>query len=83
MHKVDQRYLEIFSYTSGDFNPIHLDEEFAKNSYFNGQIVYGIYQLFLTIEFFLKKERKHTIKIKIIKSNFINPLFKNQKFKII
>ncbi|HEC1750493.1 TPA: 3-hydroxybutyryl-CoA dehydratase, partial [Campylobacter lari] len=41
MHKVSQKYLEIFSYTSGDFNPIHLDEDFAKNSYFNGQIVYG------------------------------------------
>ncbi|EAI4812713.1 hypothetical protein BGG33_05940, partial [Campylobacter lari] len=78
MHKVSQKYLEIFSYTSGDFNPIHLDEDFAKNSYFNGQIVYGIYQLFLTIEFFLKKNCKNTIKIKTIKSNFINPLFKNQ-----
>ncbi|MCV3444997.1 NAD-dependent epimerase/dehydratase family protein [Campylobacter lari] len=83
MHKVSQKYLEIFSYTSGDFNPIHLDEDFAKNSYFNGQIVYGIYQLFLTIEFFLKKNCKNTIKIKTIKSNFINPLFKNQKFRII
>ncbi|EPV6668062.1 UNVERIFIED_CONTAM: MaoC/PaaZ C-terminal domain-containing protein [Campylobacter lari] len=83
MHKVSQKYLEIFSYTSGDFNPIHLDEDFAKNSYFNGQIVYGIYQLFLTIEFFFKKNCKNTIKIKTIKSNFINPLFKNQKFRII
>ncbi|MBF7046661.1 hypothetical protein IY804_00960, partial [Campylobacter volucris] len=55
MHIIDQKNLEIFSYISGDFNPIHLDEEFAKKSYFNGQIIYGIYQLFLTIEFFLEQ----------------------------
>ncbi|MBZ7933988.1 hypothetical protein H2275_02150 [Campylobacter sp. W0065] len=83
MTQISQSNLEIFSKLSGDFNPIHLNEEFGKNSYFGGQIVYGIYQVFLLLEHFLKNKKiKKVIKIQNLKASFINPLFKNSKFKI-
>ena len=36
-----------FSEVSGDFNPVHLDEEFAKKTIFKGRIAHG----FLTASF--------------------------------
>jgi len=31
-----------FSAITGDFNPIHVDEEFSKNSFFKRRVVYGM-----------------------------------------
>lgn len=30
MNSISQKNLELFSKLSGDFNPLHLDQEFAK-----------------------------------------------------
>ncbi|BEK36702.1 hypothetical protein B11476_04050 [Campylobacter coli] len=81
MNNISQKRLELFSKLSGDFNPLHLDEEFAKNSYYSKQIIYGIYQVFLTLENFFKKNQKN-IKIQKIKTSFINPLFKDEDFNL-
>lgn len=50
-----QERLEIFADLSGDYNPVHLDPQFAKNSYFGTQIIYGIYQVFYALEQTLSK----------------------------
>lgn len=34
--------IEAFAMASGDVNPIHLDEAFAKTTFFNGRIAHGI-----------------------------------------
>lgn len=39
---ISERDLKRFAAASGDTNPIHLDEEWAENTRFNGRIAHGI-----------------------------------------
>lgn len=45
-----QDKLELFAKLSGDYNPVHLDSGFARETYFGTQIIYGIFQVFHTLE---------------------------------
>ena len=40
--QIQQKDVEAFSQLTGDFNPIHLDEQFAKRTFFRGRIVQGM-----------------------------------------
>jgi hypothetical protein len=62
-----------FSKLSGDFNPIHLDDNYARRSLWGGIAVYGVYQLLSAVEFItLKKDKK--IKLVDLQAEFIKPL---------
>jgi 3-hydroxybutyryl-CoA dehydratase len=70
-----------FAEASGDFNPIHLDEEFAKNSIFRKTIIHG----FLGGSVFSKVfgtifPGNGTIYLKQDLS-FYKPMFTNQNYK--
>ena len=39
---IDIETIEAFAKVSGDFNPIHMDEDFAKASPFKGRIAHGM-----------------------------------------
>ncbi len=39
---VTQRDLELFGEVSGDMNPVHFDDEYAKSTMFKGRIVHGM-----------------------------------------
>lgn len=39
---VTEDMIESFADVSGDYNPLHLDEEYAKSTMFNGRIAHGI-----------------------------------------
>ena len=39
---IDVETIEAFAKVSGDFNPIHMDEDFAKNTAFKGRIAHGM-----------------------------------------
>lgn len=41
-HKITQADMETFAKLTGDFNPIHLDEEFARASRFGKRVVFGM-----------------------------------------
>jgi 3-hydroxybutyryl-CoA dehydratase len=39
---VTERDIELFGEVSGDVNPVHFDEEFAKGTIFKGRIAHGV-----------------------------------------
>ncbi|MBF0541681.1 MAG: MaoC family dehydratase N-terminal domain-containing protein [Nitrospirae bacterium] len=39
--EITSQIMETFAVISGDYNPIHVDEVFAKNMGFKGRVVYG------------------------------------------
>lgn len=40
-HEVSEQDVQDFARVSGDYNPLHLDEEFAKSTPFGGRIAHG------------------------------------------
>jgi acyl dehydratase len=40
---VSDQDLKLFALVSGDVNPVHMDEEFAKTTPFGGRIAHGMY----------------------------------------
>ncbi len=45
--KMTEKDLVLFSATSGDVNPVHLDKEFAANSIFKERIAHGMWSVSL------------------------------------
>lgn len=45
---VTDAHITFFAGLSGDFNPLHINEEFAKKTIFNGRIAHGLLTLTLT-----------------------------------
>jgi 3-hydroxybutyryl-CoA dehydratase len=41
-HIITEENIQSFSQISGDFNPIHIDEEYAKNTNFGKKIAHGL-----------------------------------------
>nr|WP_317403117.1 MaoC/PaaZ C-terminal domain-containing protein [uncultured Helicobacter sp.] len=80
MPKITQTQLLDFANLSGDFNPVHLDENFAKNSYFGEQILYGIYQVFYTLEVHCKKYPTHILHS--LKATFLAPVGVKNHFSL-
>ena len=40
--EITRRSIDLYTRASGDYNPIHTDEEFARNSQFGGVIAHGM-----------------------------------------
>lgn len=40
--RINEADIEAFGLISGDFNPVHFDEEFAKTTKFGGRVVHGM-----------------------------------------
>lgn len=49
-HRVDQAVIDAYAKTSGDFNPIHVDPEFARNGPFGRTIGHGLMTLAFVAE---------------------------------
>jgi 3-hydroxybutyryl-CoA dehydratase len=39
---VTDRHIELFGEATGDFNPVHFDEEFARKTVFRGRVAHGV-----------------------------------------
>ena len=40
-HTVTERDIELFGEATGDLNPVHFDEEFARKTIFRGRVAHG------------------------------------------
>ncbi|MDK2796162.1 MAG: 3-hydroxybutyryl-CoA dehydratase [Archaeoglobaceae archaeon] len=40
--KISEADVQLFGLVSGDMNPLHFDEEYAKNTKFGGRVVHGM-----------------------------------------
>ena len=41
-HTVTERDVQLFGEATGDMNPVHFDEEYAKNTPFRGRVAHGV-----------------------------------------
>ena len=71
-----------FSELTGDFNPIHCDEEYAKTTQFNGNIVHGMLagSLFSTLVGMLCPGKKNLYLSQTL--NFKKPIYPNSELTI-
>ena len=70
-----------FANISGDFSPIHIDEEYAKSTIFQKRIVHGMLLAFLSRMQGMYLPGKHALYISQ-SSNFINPCFIDEKITV-
>lgn len=75
--RISEEVVQTFAELSGDFNPIHLDEEQAANSIFKGRVAHGILALSLVSAVIgTKLPGNGTIYLEE-KSRFIRPVMLN------
>jgi 3-hydroxybutyryl-CoA dehydratase len=41
-HTVTERHVQLFAEATGDFNPVHFDEDFARKTVFRGRVAHGV-----------------------------------------
>jgi 3-hydroxybutyryl-CoA dehydratase len=41
-HTVTERHVQLFGEATGDFNPVHFDEDFARKTVFRGRVAHGV-----------------------------------------
>jgi len=76
---ITENMVSDYANVSGDFNPIHLDDEYAKNTEFKNKIVHGMLLIsnineIMYLNFDDNWNKKGSLKIK-----FRSPLFVNSK----
>tara|TARA_Y100000817_G_scaffold304561_1_gene287709 strand:- start:1001 stop:1390 length:390 start_codon:yes stop_codon:yes gene_type:complete len=76
---ITENMVSDYANVSGDFNPVHLDDEYAKNTEFKNKIVHGMLLIsnineIMYLNFNDNWNKKGSLKIK-----FRSPLFVNSK----
>lgn len=71
-----QDEVEAFARLSGDFNPIHIDPEFARNEMFGQSIVHGVFTMLRAIDAYLQQAQvSPSISIACLNVKFLKPVF--------
>jgi len=63
-----------YANTSGDHNPIHIDDDYAKSTDFKGTIVHGMFLISSISEMLIKNIGENWAKSGKLKIKFKNPL---------
>ncbi len=76
---ITENMVSNYANVSGDFNPIHLDDEYAKNTEFKNKIVHGMLLISNINEIMYLNFDDNWNKKGSLKINFRRPLFVNSK----
>ena len=71
---ISERMVKDYAEVSGDFNPIHLDEDYAKKTEFKNKIVHGMLLISNITEIMFKNFGNSWNKNGSLKIKFRNPL---------
>lgn len=79
---ITQKMINDYAEASKDYNPIHIDEEFAKKSIFKSRIAHGMLTLSIVMEFLYKNFNKEWYENSTFETRFKNPVYPNEKLII-
>ncbi|MBI62735.1 MAG: hypothetical protein CL775_01720 [Chloroflexi bacterium] len=79
---ITQNMIDDYAEASKDYNPIHIDEEFAKKSIFKSRIAHGMLTLSIVMEFIYKNFNKEWYNNSTLETRFKNPVYPNEKLII-
>ncbi len=80
--KITQQMIDDYAKASKDFNPIHIDEEFASKSIFKSRIAHGMLTLSLIMEHLYKVYSEKMLQNTIFEARLKNPVYSEEKIKI-
>ena len=72
---ITQEQIERYAEASGDFNPIHIDEEFAATTPFGGRIAHGMLVLAFLSEMMTQAFQREWLESGRLKVRFKAPVF--------
>ena len=76
---ISEQKVQEYAEVSGDFNPIHLDDNYAKKTEFKNKIVHGMLLISNINELMIKNFNSSWNKSGSLKIKFRNPLIVNSK----
>ncbi|MGI5875526.1 MAG: MaoC family dehydratase [Dethiobacteria bacterium] len=72
--KVNQKIIDAYAEASGDYNPIHVDPEFAKDTIFKGTIAHGLLTLSYISQMMVKWAGKYYLENSSLETTFLSPV---------
>lgn len=80
--KITQQMINDYAEASKDFNPIHINEEFAKKSIFKSRIAHGMLTLSLIMECLYNVYSEKILENTLFEARLKNPVYSEEKIKI-
>jgi len=80
--KITQQMINDYAEASKDFNPIHIDEEFASKSIFKSRIAHGMLTISLIMEYLYDLYSEKMLQNTLFEARLKNPVYSEEKIKI-
>ena len=80
--KITQEMINDYAEASKDYNPIHIDEEFASKSLFKSRIAHGMLTISIIMEYLYKIYSKKIIENTVFEARLKNPVYPEESIQI-
>ena len=79
---ITMKQILMYADASGDYNPIHIDEEFASKSIFKSRIAHGMLTISIIMEYLYKIYSKKIIQNTLFEARLKNPVYPEESIQI-